>query len=177
MAFKRPTTIQIIIAVMGGLGLILVLYTPIDAYVFNWQYTGFGPKTIWDWLELLIIPVVLAVGGYVFNRADKQAELERSEQQARAEQERAEQQARVERELAQDAQRETALQSYFDRMAELLLTQGLLASQPKDPVRDVARAHTLATLRKLDAIRKGSVIRFLAEAGLIRWPELGSVDI
>ena len=32
-----------------------------------WERTGFGDKTAWDWMELLIVPVVLAVGALLFN--------------------------------------------------------------------------------------------------------------
>src|SRR3712207_6525243 len=38
-------------------------------------WTGFGTRTLWDWLQLLIIPVVLAVGAYLFNRAERRNEL------------------------------------------------------------------------------------------------------
>ncbi|HAG99729.1 MAG TPA: hypothetical protein DCL75_12965 [Ktedonobacter sp.] len=30
----------------------------------NWK--GFSDKKLWDWLGLLIIPVILAVGGFLF---------------------------------------------------------------------------------------------------------------
>ena len=30
------------------------------------KWTGFKGKTLWDWLQLLIIPLVLAVGGFVY---------------------------------------------------------------------------------------------------------------
>jgi hypothetical protein len=29
--------------------------------------------TLWNWLDLLIVPVVLAVGGYLFSRSERQA--------------------------------------------------------------------------------------------------------
>ena len=32
-----------------------------------WKRTGFGDKTVWDWMELLIVPLVLAVGALLFN--------------------------------------------------------------------------------------------------------------
>src|SRR2546421_57830 len=31
------------------------------------DFTGFNEKKLWDWLQLLIIPIVLAVGGTIFN--------------------------------------------------------------------------------------------------------------
>lgn len=180
--FRRPSRRTMIIGTVVLGSLFIYGLTQIH-YQCDW--TGFGDcdfvkessdedyrpeKTLWDWLELLVIPVVLAVGGYIFNRVDKQAELDRTEQQAR-----------TERDLAQDAQREAALQTYFDRMTELLLSQELHTSQPEDQVSRVARARTLAALRELDAVRKGSVIRFLAELQLIRWPKrviyIGEADL
>ncbi len=32
-----------------------------------WGWTGFGDKTGWDWMELFIVPLVLAAGAFWFN--------------------------------------------------------------------------------------------------------------
>ena len=49
---------------------VLIVYA---GYRFNWGWTGFGPetsepkqhaKTLWDWLQLLVIPLMLAIGGF-----------------------------------------------------------------------------------------------------------------
>lgn len=156
MPLKRSTPIQIIIAVIVGLVLVLLLSTLIDAYFFNWQYTGFGPKTIWDWLELLIIPVVLAIGGYMFTRADKQAELDRAEQQVR-----------TEREIAEQRAQDALLQTYLDQMTELLLEKGLRTSKPGDEIRHVALVRTLIILRRLDRERRKVVMQFLQNSRLV----------
>ncbi len=88
-------------------GIIVVLFVFIAfifaAYRFGWSGTGFLNKTLWDWLQLLIIPAVLSLGAFLFNRA------ERSNEQA----------------VALDNQRATALQTYLDRMSELLLEKNL----------------------------------------------------
>ncbi len=137
--------------------LALVIFTLIDALYFNWNYTGFGPKTLWDWLDLLIVPVALGVLGYLYNRTEKQAEREQAEKRAQ-----------TEREIARDDQREAALQSYLDRMAELLLAEkGLRTSQPEDEIRSVARSRTLSVFHRLDPDRRGIVVRFLHESNLI----------
>ena len=60
-----------------------------------------------------------------------------------------------------DNQRETALQTYIDKMSELLLEKHLRTSQPEEEVRKIARVRTLTVLRGLDANRKGSVLQFL----------------
>jgi uncharacterized protein YjbI with pentapeptide repeats len=69
--------------------------------------------------------------------------------------------------IAGDQQKENALQTYLDRMSELLLNNNLRKSQPGDEVRNVARARTITVLPQLDGVRKGELVHFLREAGLI----------
>ena len=40
-------------------------------------------KSLWDWLGLLIVPVMLAIGGYLFNSLENRAAQEAEEQRAR----------------------------------------------------------------------------------------------
>src|SRR6185436_681231 len=82
---------------VGG-GLIYILVETVKA-----KNTGFETKTLWDWMELLIIPLILAVGAFFLNRSER----------------------KTEREIAKDRQQEQALQSYFDQMTELLLEKDL----------------------------------------------------
>ena len=103
--------------------------------------TGFGTKTLWDWLELLIIPLVLAGGGFYLNRSEHNTD----------------------REIATDRQKEQALQTYLDHMADLLLKEDLRNSENEE-VRNVARTRTLTVLRGLDKKRKGVILKFLYEA-------------
>ena len=105
-------------------------------------------KKLWDWLELLIIPAVLASGAALLTNA----------------------RTRADREAAEDKQREDRLQTYHVRMTELLLREndeGLRESKPEDVIRDIARSRTLSTLRTLDGTRKGLLLRFLHESQLI----------
>ena len=105
-------------------------------------------KKLWDWLELLIIPAVLASGAALLTNA----------------------RTRADREAAEDKQREDRLQTYHVRMTELLLREndeGLRESKPEDVIRDIARTLTLSTLRTLDGTRKGALLRFLHESQLI----------
>jgi hypothetical protein len=102
-----------------------------------------GDKTLWDFLSLLIVPVMLFGIGFWFNRAQ-------SDRQDRVE---------------LDRTREAALQNYYDEMTELLLQRELRTSKP---AQDIARARTLAVLRGLDAERRGMLVGFLDEAGLIQ---------
>ncbi len=86
----------------------------IGGYLFHWNWTGLRQKTLWDWLQLLIIPAVLALAGYVINLT-----ISRSEQEA------TKQRAKTEQGIAQDNQRETALQEYIDKMSELVFVNDI----------------------------------------------------
>src|SRR5258708_4875754 len=179
--------IGVLVAVIA----LIVLF--ILGYIFNWAWTGVGPyispshpqtsdfqrgKTLYDWFQLAIIPVTLAVGFWWLNRlqqkrdqqlAEKRVQTEReaAEKQAQAEREAAEKQAQTERDITLYNQREQALQAYIDSLSELLLEKNLRESQPEDEVRKIARVRTLTVLPRLDGKRKGLVLEFLYESGLI----------
>jgi uncharacterized protein YjbI with pentapeptide repeats len=142
-------------------GLVIFLVVSfIGGYFFNWLWTGLSPytstphatnitfqreKTLWDWLQLLIIPLVIAIGGYLFNLA-----VSRTEQQN-----------------TKENQREAALQAYIDKISELLLREHLDESPSDTQVQVIARARTATVLRILDPARRGSLIRFLSQAGIL----------
>lgn len=121
--------------------------------------TGFEGKSLWDWMELLIIPAVLAVGAFYLNHSERAVERQIAEDRAK-----------LEREIATDRQQETALQAYIDRMSELLLKDKLRTTRNKE-VRNVARTRTRSVLDGLDSMRKRFVLAFLFEAKLINTPE------
>ena len=83
--------------------------------------TGFETKTLWDWMELLVIPLVLAIGAFYLERSERAVDRKTADDRAK-----------LERELATDRQQEAALQAYLDRMAELLLKENLLAVCRRD---------------------------------------------
>jgi uncharacterized protein YjbI with pentapeptide repeats len=64
-------------------------------------------------------------------------------------------------------QRKAALQAYIEKMSTLLLAQNVRDSSEDEEVRKIARVWTLTVLRRLDAERKGNVLRFLHESGLV----------
>ncbi len=139
----------------------------ISAYRFGWAGTGFLNKSLWDWLQLLIIPAVLAVAGFWFNQTQKDRDQKAQEAQKQREEDAAREREELERESREDNQRETALQAYIDKMTELLLKGGLRESQPEAEVRKIARVRTLTVLPRLDTIRKRSLLQFLYESNLI----------
>lgn len=136
-----------------AIGLVVVLGIIVIGYLV--PGSGFGNytsptgefvrgKTFWDWMQLLIIPLVLAVGAYYLNRAERQTE----------------------REIARDRQQEAALQAYLDRLSELLLKEKLRTTK-KAEVRDVARTRTISIIRVLNTERTNLVLQFLREAKLV----------
>jgi hypothetical protein len=92
-----------------------------------WERTGFDDKTIWDWMELLIVPLVLAVGALLFNLSLNASQLETEERRAAAQIEAETQRAQEER-----------LQTYLEQMGTLLIDEGLLDSEEDDEVRYLA---------------------------------------
>jgi uncharacterized protein YjbI with pentapeptide repeats len=136
----------------------------------QYQWTGFGEsvrpksgdqeiqarKTLWDWLQLFIVPLALAAIGLWFA-----AQQEARQQQIEAK--RAQSEQHIEEQRAQDA----ALQAYLDQMSQLMLEGNLGHSEGGSEVSTLARARTRTVLGRLDSRRKGSVVQFLYEASLI----------
>jgi len=102
-------------------------------------------KTFWDWMQLLIIPVALAIIAIFFNRAERKNEQR----------------------IASDNQQEGALQEYIKEMSGLLLERNLRTSDKDAEVRIIARVRTLTVLPRLDGKRKRNLLLFLYDAGLI----------
>lgn len=139
----------------GGLIVIGGLFIFLTYETYKSDNLGFETKTYWDWMELLIIPLVLAIGAFFLQRSERA--IERQAANNRAE---------LERDIALDRQREEALQTYIDRMSELLLKEKLRTTKKKE-IRDVARTRTISIMRVLDTKRNDLVIQFLREAKLV----------
>jgi len=117
---------------------------------------GFSDQTLFNWLQLVIIPVTLAVGAYLFSRV----------------------QSRSDQLIAANHEEELLLQGYMDAMSELILEKRLSSAtgdtQEDKDLRNIARSRTLITLRGLvtpnpdgNNRRRGSLLRFLFETELI----------
>jgi hypothetical protein len=140
---------------------LVFLLIVLGGYVQKWEWTGLStPKdrTFWDWLDLLIVPSVLAIGGYLFTRSENQRTLEDADRQ-RA----------LDREISDERRQDDMLQAYLDGMSRLLTDkeQPLHSAKWGDSPSTVARARTLTVLGRLDRERKRSVVQFLFESGLI----------
>ncbi len=199
------------------IGIVLAaLLVGLAIWLYWWPEFGFDQfqgnadferqKTLWDWLDLLLVPAVLAGGGLLFSRAERKTEQKIAADRARQEREAADTRAALDRELANkraeedrisaneraaldreladkranaerertdDALRQSLVQDYLDRTSDLLLDKNLASSKEDDLVREVARARTLTVLRGLgeDGARKGSIVQFLYETGLLKGKE------
>ncbi len=176
---KHLAVIPVII--VAGVLVTALMIVIVLGYLFKWDWTGLNAtdftsppqniirtivyqpgKTLWDWLQLLFVPAVLTLGA-VWITARQNHDLQIADQQRRSE-----------RELAEDKYRENTLQDYLDKMSELLLKEhlGELTEDGKlkpkyEQVRKIARVRTLTVLHRLDGWRKGGVLQFLYESGLI----------
>lgn len=173
-------TLIFIGAIFGLLALALIGY--------SYPGTGFGSstipksntedfipaKTLWDWLQLLIVPAALAFVAVAFNVSN-----------TRAEREAAAKREKTDRDIAVDNAQEALLQSYLDRMTDLLLKNELRAASMNSEVRAVAAARTTTVLRRLDQKRRASLLTFLrgsnlldkASVGLLRGADLSGADL
>jgi len=142
---------------------------------YKYPWTGFSEsnspsgefergKTLWDWMDLLLIPALLALFAYIFTGAQRERELS----------------------IALLNKREQALQDYFDYMTHLFVEQDFSDEEHLEQAARIARARTMAVLEMLDPKQKGHLLRFLIEAELIhrdgplfsmRRSDLRSIDL
>src|SRR5919199_198439 len=147
---------EVLWTVVGSLLVAVFIFL---GYRYQWQWTGFPQKRLFDWIQILVIPVAVAIGTFVLNRS-----AQRRDDAAQLAQRKSEEQLQHQR--TEDA----TLQAYLDYMSGMLTDpdRPLQRSHLGDTLSVAARAQTLTALRRLqDGERKGSAIQFLYEAGLI----------
>jgi hypothetical protein len=162
---RRSITTRIVIWTLIALFAIGVVLLVMDFVSKN--QTGFEGKTLWDLMDLLIVPLVLGVGVFLLDTLEKRRQAEIDTRRADTDRKLAEQRAETDRELALERIQEDRLQAYLDQMTALLIKEGLRKSSEEDEVRQVARTRTLTVFRGLDGERKGALLRFLRESKLI----------
>jgi uncharacterized protein YjbI with pentapeptide repeats len=129
------------------------------AYRAGWTWTGFvgpRPKTLWDWLLLLLVPAGLAVVVFALNDAQNGRERRRAEHEA----------ARA-RAVEVDRRRSDRLDSYLAQMTRLMLSEGLTKARLSTSVSRIASTLTATVLTELDGRRKGQVLVFLNSSRLL----------
>jgi uncharacterized protein YjbI with pentapeptide repeats len=164
--------------------IVVLVYVGVMSYITEWA--GFADKKLWNYLDVFLVPVLLAVGatGFTLYESRRQQQAQAAQRQAEAAQQQRERMAEearrkredealeaqkaralaVENERAQDE----ALQAYLDQIGHLLLEKNLRGSEDESEVRTLARARTLTVLPRLDSGRKLSVVQFLYKSGLIK---------
>jgi uncharacterized protein YjbI with pentapeptide repeats len=142
----QPTTRQ----VLWTLGIVAVV-----VILIGYRYG----ITLWDWLEILVVPAAIALGVFWLNARQSYREREIEEQRQNNQRE-------VEEQRAQNA----ALQQYLDQVTQLLLDKKdsrLLKMELNEDVRAVILARTEAIRRSLDARNRRSLVDFLQALGLL----------
>ena len=93
-------------------------------------------KSLWDWLQLLVVPAVLAIAALLYNQA----------------------QDNQNRKQAAVANQDTIFQSYLSQMSTLMVSK----TWPKhnSSASHVGRVLTLGFLSAMDGARKGEVLQF-----------------
>ncbi|MBD2078471.1 pentapeptide repeat-containing protein [Leptolyngbya sp. FACHB-17] len=132
-----------------------------------WESTGFRGKTLWDIMQLLIVPTALLVGGYVLNEVAAERDRKNEDLRRKNDQTLADLRYKNDQSLTDLRYKGEVLKNYFEHMTTLLSDEGLAQSKKGSEVRSIANARTLSTLRELDEERKGILLKFLHEAQLI----------
>jgi uncharacterized protein YjbI with pentapeptide repeats len=149
----------------------ILLWAVIPSITPAW--TGFGSanasdggmitnRTLWEWLELLLIPAALLLGAWWVSHPRKELDVGRSSAEAFS---------KSQLEAIDSQHQEKRIQIYYDTMTELLLKHGLREASRNDEVRRVARAQTMTVLWGLNSERRGALTRFLYESQLIQHPD------
>jgi hypothetical protein len=131
-------------------------------FISVWEWTGIGEKKGWDIFTGLSLPLIVFGGGILFNYLNGQQQQK----------------------IAEEKQKDELLKTYINDMKASLLDKDhpLRKSKENDESRSIARTITLTTLTQLNSEqdqqkakeekynqRKGSIMQFLFESGLIKF--------
>jgi uncharacterized protein YjbI with pentapeptide repeats len=126
--------------------------------------TGLHDKTLWDWLQLLVVPIVIALLAGLFTTVQilyQQAAEERLQNRI------TDQNAQIQRFIEEQRAQSASIGAYLDLMTQLLLERNLTDSDENSVVRAIAQAQTTRVLRDADPRSKQTVLLFLYDSGLI----------
>jgi hypothetical protein len=117
------------VALLLGLAIAITLVA-IGGYMYKWGWTGFAGKTLWDWMKLLIVPLILAVGGLLITQMERlnsaraqeldRERLEVDRQQTQAQLRQTEQRLELDRERAEQERRLTQEGQITDRFTRAI---------------------------------------------------------
>jgi len=126
--------------------------------------TGLHDKTLWDWLQLLVVPIVIALLAGLFTTVQilyQQAAEERLQNRI------TDQNAEIQRFIEEQRAQSASIGAYLDLMTQLLLERNLKDSDENSVVRAIAQAQTTRVLRDADPSSKQTVLLFLYDSGLL----------
>ena len=63
---ERSFKVKVWMVLLAGVALFLVV-SAVGGYAFNWTWTGFQGNRLWEWLELLLLPIGLAAAQIWFS--------------------------------------------------------------------------------------------------------------
>ncbi len=113
---------------------------PLQKRIWSLSRTGLQGKTLWDWLQVILIPLVLTASTLTFMQQQNS--------------------------LADEQFKSQVLQNYTSLIQDLILHEGLLQSKPGDNVRTIARTQTDLAFRQLDKDRKINLLLFISQLNL-----------
>ncbi len=102
-------------------------------------------KKLWDWLDLLIVPLSLILLGWIYRAYEKSKE---------------------EKKEIENQQNEI-IDSYFRIVSDLIIKSNLLDKIKNKESKIIARTRTIIAVENLEGERKGQVLQFLYESELI----------
>lgn len=180
---------------MVRLGILSIVFVVAIILLYQVKWSGLRGKNVWDWMDLIIVPLVLASGGLLLQRIEDQ---------------RTEREEAREKQQAREGLMDSIFQSYLDDMSDLMINHQLQTNldivtahreqkkaksnpdnesegtgeKPSDEpvaaytvdaarlaeataVVTVARARTVTVLKSLDVTRRNLLGNFLRETALV----------
>ncbi|MEM6252194.1 MAG: pentapeptide repeat-containing protein [Cyanobacteria bacterium P01_D01_bin.156] len=149
------------IATFFSLGVISIVVLTALGYYYCWDWVGVSnytppktnqvqecqrTKTLWDWMELLIVPVTLSGGAWLISERQKASDEKQ----------------------ANERRKQVDYESYLSRISKILDKYPNARTLEESGFdKSTIRAWTLVVLRRLDPARKGDIIQYLYETDLI----------
>ena len=108
---------------------------------------GFSIRTLWDWLELLLIPIFLTTGAWIVSYFDKKTSLE----------------------TEKENQMQKILDAFIDKISSFYLKEEITCtSKLSSGLEKVLRTQVLSALRQLDPNRKAELLQIIYEMNFIQ---------
>jgi len=103
-------------------------------------------KTLWDWMQLLIIPIMLLTIGRWYSNVTRESDLA----------------------IADEQLQKQKLANYLNKMEDYMLNRGLREAKDQDDSSIVymAQIQSIAALRSVDTKRQELILQFLYDVGL-----------